>query len=76
MVGVVANSKGIADGMIQVHDMLFYGPATTKAASVDPQTPIVTQQASWVIEGNNFWCDDYGLTTGWACPPPKIGTPL
>lgn len=77
MVGVVAGNgnHGCAPGMIQVHDMLFYDNNSGYGSTVDNDTPIITESLSWVEEGNNFYCDANGKSTGVACPPPRQGTP-
>lgn len=71
-IGAVAGPKGISNGMIKVHDMLFYNAASGMGSITGEH--IMTQQAAWMETGNNFECNAAGVSTGVAVGV-QIGTP-
>lgn len=67
-IGIVNNTKGIAPGVIKVHDNLVFDPTLVPEYAPVKEAAIVVQDKSWLDEGDNYFCDRDGKSTGVPVP--------
>lgn len=71
-IGAVANTKGIAPGVLRVHNNVVFAPETGLGTTSGDW--IVVEDPAWLDAGDNYFCDAAGVSTGEPVPI-KIGTP-